>query len=92
MLIIDEADRMIEGGHFKELTYILDYIYLNRNQTITSDVKVRGTEIKVKQGKSLVFEDGIEYDLSDAEDLLNEDYGELIEDEELTKIQSKSVK
>ena len=30
-LVFDEADRMIEGGHFKELTSILEYIYFNRH-------------------------------------------------------------
>jgi ATP-dependent RNA helicase DDX24/MAK5 len=27
VLVLDEADRMIEDGHFKEMKYILDYIY-----------------------------------------------------------------
>ena len=30
VLVLDEADRMIEDGHFKELHYILNYIYTNR--------------------------------------------------------------
>jgi hypothetical protein len=30
--VLDEADRMIEGGHFKELNYILDFIYSNRHK------------------------------------------------------------
>lgn len=27
VLVLDEADRMIEDGHFKEMKFILDYIY-----------------------------------------------------------------
>src|SRR5688500_17551332 len=30
VLVLDEADRMIEDGHFKELHYILNYIYTKR--------------------------------------------------------------
>jgi len=30
VLVLDEADRMIEDGHFKELKYILDFIYTKR--------------------------------------------------------------
>lgn len=29
-LVLDEADRMIEDGHFQELKLILDYIYTKR--------------------------------------------------------------
>jgi ATP-dependent RNA helicase DDX24/MAK5 len=29
-LVLDEADRMISDGHFKELRYILNYIYYKR--------------------------------------------------------------
>lgn len=32
VLVLDEADRMIEDGHFKELEFILGYIYSNRVQ------------------------------------------------------------
>ena len=27
VLVLDEADRMIEDGHFKELKFLLDFIY-----------------------------------------------------------------
>ena len=30
VLVLDEADRMVEDGHFKELDYILNFIYTNR--------------------------------------------------------------
>lgn len=30
VLVLDEADRMIEDGHFKEMRYILDYVYRRR--------------------------------------------------------------
>jgi len=30
VLVLDEADRMIEDGHFKEMKLILDYIYTKR--------------------------------------------------------------
>jgi superfamily II DNA/RNA helicase len=30
VLVLDEADRMIEDGHFKELGFILNYIYTKR--------------------------------------------------------------
>jgi ATP-dependent RNA helicase DDX24/MAK5 len=30
VLVLDEADRMIEDGHFRELEFILGYIYSNR--------------------------------------------------------------
>lgn len=30
-LVLDEADRLIEIGHYKELTNILNFIYSHRN-------------------------------------------------------------
>lgn len=30
VLVLDEADRMIEDGHFKEMKHILEYIYTKR--------------------------------------------------------------
>lgn len=30
VLVLDEADRMIADGHFKELKFILDHIYTKR--------------------------------------------------------------
>lgn len=30
VLVLDEADRMIEDGHFKELKLLLDFIYTKR--------------------------------------------------------------
>ncbi|KAK3755004.1 hypothetical protein QZH41_001974 [Actinostola sp. cb2023] len=33
-LVIDEADRMIEQGHYEELSSILDHIYLKKNEEL----------------------------------------------------------
>ena len=30
VLVLDEADRMIEDGHFKELKEILEFVYTKR--------------------------------------------------------------
>lgn len=30
VLVLDEADRMIEDGHFKEMNLILDFVYSKR--------------------------------------------------------------
>ena len=30
VLVLDEADRMIEDGHFKEMKLLLDFIYIKR--------------------------------------------------------------
>jgi len=30
VLVLDEADRMIEDGHFKEMKFILEYVYSKR--------------------------------------------------------------
>jgi ATP-dependent RNA helicase DDX24/MAK5 len=46
-LILDEADRMIESGHFPELTSILHYIntYGQKTEVIAAD-KMLPTEVK----------------------------------------------
>lgn len=33
VLVLDEADRMIEDGHFKEMKFILDFVYSKRVET-----------------------------------------------------------
>lgn len=48
-LVLDEADRMMEKGHFRELKSILDFIY---SRTETTDLK-REEQIKEKN-KSIV--------------------------------------
>ena len=30
VLVLDEADRMIEDGHFKEMKLLLDFVYTKR--------------------------------------------------------------
>lgn len=30
LLVLDEADRMLADGHFRELKYILNYIYISK--------------------------------------------------------------
>ena len=30
LLVLDEADRMLEDGHFRELKYILNFIYVTK--------------------------------------------------------------
>lgn len=32
VLVLDEADRMVEIGHFKEMNFILDHIYIKREE------------------------------------------------------------
>lgn len=39
ILVLDEADRMIEDGHFKEMTFILNFIYTNRVDIKKSKIK-----------------------------------------------------
>lgn len=47
VLVLDEADRMIEDGHFKELKLILDFIYTKRveyKKEAISMGKIKDTE------------------------------------------------
>ncbi len=30
LLVLDEADRMLEDGHFRELGYILNFLYFSK--------------------------------------------------------------
>jgi superfamily II DNA/RNA helicase len=50
VLVLDEADRMIEDGHFKELKFLLDFIYTKRveykKQAIEKSKKLRRRSIR----------------------------------------------
>ena len=48
VLVLDEADRMIADGHFKELRLILAQIYTNRVQI--KNAKKRGGDLYNKKG------------------------------------------
>jgi superfamily II DNA/RNA helicase len=53
VLVLDEADRMIEDGHFKEMKLILDYIYNKR-----VEYKKQGlAKYKVEEEKSVEDEE-----------------------------------
>ena len=49
-LVLDEADRMISDGHFKELKFILKHIYTKRvefkRESIKRNKKLKGQGIK----------------------------------------------
>ncbi len=47
VLVLDEADRMIEDGHFKEMKMIIDYIYQKR---------VEFKKLKLTKEKNIVAE------------------------------------
>jgi hypothetical protein len=44
VLVLDEADRMIEDGHFKEMNFILNYIYTNRVEIKKNKLKTKSIE------------------------------------------------
>ena len=47
VLVLDEADRMVELGHFKELNFILDFIYLKREeQVLLKEENIKNKDIK----------------------------------------------
>lgn len=48
VIVLDEADRMIEDGHFKEMKYILDFIYRKR---------VENKKIKIMRTKEVDIND-----------------------------------
>jgi ATP-dependent RNA helicase DDX24/MAK5 len=53
VLVLDEADRMVEVGHFKEMNLILDFIYIKRelNTITTSKSKNQDKSIFLNDGK-----------------------------------------
>lgn len=60
VLVLDEADRMIEDGHFKELKLLLDFIYTKRVEfRKTANLKARlATEAPaIKDSKRLYKEE-----------------------------------
>jgi len=82
-LVIDEADRMMEKGHFKELRKILNFVYIkvgNQNESISKIEKIQ--EYLNKFGERA--DDG-EYGNNKIKELLSEkniefDEGQLIEE------------
>lgn len=52
VLVLDEADRMVEIGHFREMNFILDYIYLKREELAMSKEETTET----KQMKSSILD------------------------------------
>jgi ATP-dependent RNA helicase DDX24/MAK5 len=61
-LVIDEADRMVQDGHFRELGAILDTIY-GRNQS-TMDAEQDNTDVQLTGKMKEMFQNAI--DLNDA--------------------------
>ncbi|CAI2387485.1 unnamed protein product [Moneuplotes crassus] len=69
VLVLDEADRMVEIGHFKEMNFILDFIYIKREelelrkneteeekeakQTVMKSSDILNIKSKFKMGKNL---------------------------------------
>ena len=84
VLVLDEADRMIADGHFKELRDILAHIYTQRLKIKTKKPKEEIEEILPKQeDPNLKVAKGIEgldetIDWSKVKDLYDED--EIYED------------
>jgi len=50
VLVLDEADRMIADGHFKELKFILEYIYRKRVEFKKEAKKLRGNKSTLDEG------------------------------------------
>lgn len=56
--MVDEADRMVEAGHFKHLDLILDSLYLNQNakrQTFVFSATMINDNLQKTDGSGLVF-------------------------------------
>ena len=56
VLVLDEADRMIADGHFKELRHILAHVYTRRLHLKTKDIKGKKEESK-NEVLDEIFED-----------------------------------
>lgn len=93
-LVIDEADRMIEKGHFKELHSILGYIYKRRAEKksgkepkqsgLINELKSKKNELSNEDniGQLKVLESKAGVDMSKVVDLDNdEDMLDIIEEE-----------
>jgi|LauGreDrversion4_2_1035121.scaffolds.fasta_scaffold147771_2 ATP-dependent RNA helicase DDX24/MAK5 len=64
ILVLDEADRMIDDGHFKELKLILDFIYTKRvdfKRTETIKAKMASEDPVVKDSKRLYKEEVLKH-------------------------------
>ena len=60
VLVLDEADRMVADGHFKEMRDILAHIYTKRVEVKASrKTKKAGEDEGVKPKKSKIFEEAI---------------------------------
>ena len=92
-LVIDEADRMVQMGHFKELKYILDFIY---NPQIIQEEEIKDSGAPV-QDLNFGYELALDPELfevpqeSQFEDLFKKPTLQQ-PSEETTKPQTKSVK
>ena len=84
VIVLDEADRMIADGHFKELRDILAHVYTQRLKIKTKKPKEEIEEILPKQeDNGFIVAKGIEgqddlIDWSQVKDLYDED--EVMED------------
>jgi len=60
VLVLDEADRMIADGHFKELRHILAHVYTRRLHLKTKDIKGKKEDNK-NEVLDEIFEDEEEF-------------------------------
>ena len=84
LLVLDEADRMLEDGHFRELKYILNFIYVTKAKhlklagngkeaqpKLTEILKVHDEENRGgNKFKMKLVEGGIDADLLDAAEMV----------------------
>lgn len=49
VLVLDEADRMVEVGHFREMNFILDFIYIKREEIALQKGESEETKIEKKK-------------------------------------------
>lgn len=61
VLILDEADRMIEDGHFKELKLLLDFIYTKRVEYKKQDIGKSRATVDMDPNKREYKEDIIKW-------------------------------
>lgn len=93
VLVLDEADRMVEIGHFKEMNFILDFVYIKREELEFQKNETeehKQVKVAVKESKNMLnnkskFKIGKNIEAKDSKDiqaLLDqaEDIGEDLED------------
>jgi ATP-dependent RNA helicase DDX24/MAK5 len=95
VLVLDEADRMVEIGHFKEMNFILDFIYIKReelaqNKNMTEEQKQEKHDVVESMSNNMLrdskkFKVGKNLETSKNKDLQKlideaQDLGEEIED------------